>query len=185
MKSCLVRVALTISLIGCFGCKSRSETLTIDYANSIEQAIVLAHIDVVDSQITSETFHKTPSEVGKKYFSSHVFTYSTFVSAESVKADMQADGFRAATAYELFAYANIFPTKENDNLIALGTVWTHEQESNVIALRLRKNGRILSLFNCRLQISPLLDKGLFGTNSWFLGLKEIPFPPASDAIPKK
>lgn len=172
------KLALFYGVFVCLsiGCRLQENTWTINYANSLEQAITLAHIDLTDPKITSDAFHKNETEIGKKTVTSRIFTYENSVSAEFVKADMQSHRFRAATVYELLAFANTFPKATNDNLIALGTVWQHgADETNVVTITLKHDGRVLSLFNYRLRSSLMHGKeGLFGTQSWFLGLKEVP-----------
>lgn len=182
MKSIILSAIILLSLVLCLGCERVRYTVTIDYSDTMEQAIEHAHLDLIAPNINSDTFHKSELETGKKSFESHLFSYNNRVSAAFVRADMQASGFRAATVYELLAYVNAFPTEQNSNLVALGTVWKHgDNVWDVATMELAPSGRILRLFNCfirevqEVRGEKMVD-GRFEPQSWFLGLKETSVP---------
>jgi hypothetical protein len=127
--------------------------LEVNYM-TLNEMIKAGQYGSVSTDITEEYFPLPTEYLGKRVLLlAKFFSYDKEMKSEVVEKNMQQDGFRPATIYELLALGVTQPQlKDEDCIIALGSVWINlkgilwrEGERGVPIIYLQENQVSLNL----------------------------------------
>lgn len=122
------------------------ETLNVNYAQELVEAIKDCTFDWKNDNIVEKNFPNHPHETGEVTLTVKLFHFGRDMSSDDVVKEMDKEGFRPATLRELLAYAAKNPDEQRKYpIVALGLFWRHLFGREVPYLGIRVNGRKLFL----------------------------------------
>lgn len=123
------------------------ETLSVNYAQVLAEAIRDGKFDWKNDNITSEHFMNADHETDEATLTIKLFHFGRDMLSGNAVKEMNKKGFRPATLRELLAYAVKNPDEQRRfPILALGSIWEGLSGLSVPHLNIGHDGRLLGLY---------------------------------------